>query len=601
MIDLSIKIQGTLVDKKFANVTVYKDVNKIPTASITILDGNVAQEDFKESSRGTFDPGKEVEVIANKEPIFKGIIIKHRVLLDDLSSKLILECKDKVVALTIARKSRYTKPNEKEVDFLKKTVLKGYAGTIDNFEETQKNLMQYDCTDWDFTLSRAEIQGMLVSVKDGVVNIKKPKIEKSIHTLTHGTDIKNFKGEIDARYQFSSVKSIGWDYKNQEKKSVQAAAKATVSPKNTGVLTSKKVSETLKLGVIELQSIGQLEKPELKAWASAQHLKSRMAMIRGTVSCKGKNINPLQTVTLKGISTRFNGEILVTGVQHQIAKGLWTTVIQFGLPPRWFSRSDDFHSPLAAGLLPAIQGLQIGKVIAPAHQDPDKQGRIKVSVATIVEGKKGVWARQALFSIGAVFRPKVNDEVILGFLNSDPRQAVILGVLNNKNALTPLKSAEDKMNEKTAIYAPHNEEKDIYIQFDKKEQSIEIKAKKRSVLLNEIKEEIQLKNETTMISMTKDTITLTADNIVLSGGKAVDLKTKDATIKASGALNLSGQKATLEGSGGGVTIDGKPSTTIEGAKVSVNAKSTLTLEGKVKTDLTGAVASVKGKAITKVG
>ena len=57
------------------------------------------------------------------------------------------------------------------------------------------------------------------------------------------------------------------------------------------------------------------------------------------------------------------------------------------------------------------------------------------------------------------------------------------------------------MNEKTAIYAPHNEEKDIYIQFDKKEQSIEIKTKKRSVLLNEVKKEIQLKNGTTMIEI----------------------------------------------------------------------------------------------------
>ena len=110
---------------------------------------------------------KKIEIIANKEPIFKGIIIKHRVLLDGLSSKLILECKDKVVALTIARKSRCSSPDEKEDSFLKKVVLKGYAGTIDTFQETQKNLMQYDCTDWDFTLSRAEIQGMLVSVSDG--------------------------------------------------------------------------------------------------------------------------------------------------------------------------------------------------------------------------------------------------------------------------------------------------------------------------------------------------------------------------------------------------------------------------------------------------
>merc|ERR1712045_781564 len=108
-----------------------------------------------------------------------------------------------------------------------------------------------------------------------------------------------------------------------------------------------------------------------------------MAMIRGTASCKGENINPLQTVTLEGLSTRFNGEILVTGVQHQITKGLWTTVIQFGLPQRWFSRSDDFQGAPANGLLPAIQGLQIGKVLEQADKDPDKQDRIKISLPTI--------------------------------------------------------------------------------------------------------------------------------------------------------------------------------------------------------------------------
>ena len=75
--------------------------------------------------------------------------------------------------------------------------------------------------------------------------------------------------------------------------------------------------------------------------------------------------------------------------------------------------------------------------------------------------------------------------------------------------------------------------------------------------------------------MTKDTITLAADNIVLSGGKAVDLKTKDATIKASGALNLSRSKShsrrRVEEE---VTIDGKPSTTmVRVLKISVNAKS----------------------------
>ena len=492
MIDLTVKIDDTELKKKYASITVYKDVNKIPSATVSILGGVVGEHYFKESSNGIFDPGKKIEIMIGdiKSSIFKGIIIKHRILMDDLSSKLMLECKDKAVALTIARKSRYTNPNEKEVDFIRKTVLEGYAGTINNFEETQKNLMQYDCTDWDFTLSRAEIQGMLVRVSDGEVNIEKPELKESIHTLTYGTNLRTFKGEIDARYQFDDVKSTGWDYQMQKKTTADGTP---ASLNNTGDLSQEDLSKILGLGAIELQSMGQLEEPELKAWASAQLFKSRMAMVRGTASCEGKDINPMETVTLKGVSTRFNGDVLVTGVRHEIAQGVWTTTIQFGLSPEWFSQSENFHSPLAAGLLPAVQGLQIGKVIAPAHQDPDKQGRIKVSVATIVEGKKGVWARQALFSTGAIFRPVKDDEVVLGFLNDDPRQAIILGVLNNKDALTPVKSTKDVKNEKTAIYAPHNEEKDIYIQFDKKEQSIEIKTKKRSVLLNEVKKEIQLK------------------------------------------------------------------------------------------------------------
>ena len=244
----------------------------------------------------------------------------------------------------------------KEVDFLQNNIKRLYAGTIDNFEETQKNLMQYDCTDWDFTLSRAEFQGMLVSVEGGKVNIKKPTLGKSSNTLKYGKNLKSFKGEIDARYQFSSIKSTGWDYKKQAKTSAQAA---TSSLKNTGSLTINDLSKVLNLGTVELQTTGQLETAELTAWASAQHFKSHMAMIRGTASCKGENINPLQTVTLKGLSTRFNGEILVTGVQHQIAKGLWTTVIQFGLPPRWFSRSMIFIALLQLDFYPPFKAYKL--------------------------------------------------------------------------------------------------------------------------------------------------------------------------------------------------------------------------------------------------
>ena len=126
-----------------------------------------------------------------------------------------------------------------------------------------------------------------------------------------------------------------------------------------------------------------------------------MAMVRGTASCEGKDINPMDTVPLKGISTRCNGDVLVTGVQHQITHGTWVTVIQFDCLLNGLVNPKIFTHP-AAGMLPAIQSLQIGKVLEQVDKDPDKQDRIKISLPTI-DAKKGSghdkrYFRQVLYS-----------------------------------------------------------------------------------------------------------------------------------------------------------------------------------------------------------
>ena len=67
------------------------------------------------------------------------------------------------------------------------------------------------------------------------------------------------------------------------------------------------------------------------------------------------------------------------------------------------------------------------------------------------------------------------------------------------------------------------------------------------MLLNEKKKEIQIKNDATTISMTKDEIKLKAKNIVLDGSTKINLKTKDAAIKASGSLKLDGKNVKMSG------------------------------------------------------
>ena len=63
------------------SVTVEKSVNRIPTARIVLLDGDMPSQDFPISNTDDFKPGSEVRIDAGymqrEETIFKGIVIKH--------------------------------------------------------------------------------------------------------------------------------------------------------------------------------------------------------------------------------------------------------------------------------------------------------------------------------------------------------------------------------------------------------------------------------------------------------------------------------------------------------------------------------------------
>jgi uncharacterized protein involved in type VI secretion and phage assembly len=90
-----------------------------------------------------------------------------------------------------------------------------------------------------------------------------------------------------------------------------------------------------------------------------------------------------------------------------------------------------------SGLLPGINGLLIGTVLDVNDADAG-QYRVKVQVPTITSGNEGLWARVATLDAGAnrgsYFRPQVSDEVVLGFLNDDPREPVILGCLHSSSS-----------------------------------------------------------------------------------------------------------------------------------------------------------------------
>src|SRR5215204_1575939 len=181
-VTFTVKVDGQTIPQilQVYSVAVVKEANRIPTAKLTVIDGEPSKTDFTVSSGTVFLPGKEIEIFAghqsNEDLIFKGIIVKHGIVIRKSgASQLTLECKDKSFRMTLGRKSAYY-IDQKDSD-IADTLLGKYKLTITSIEDTQKKfreMVQYDVSDWDFLVARMDVNGKLVLVNSGEVIIKTP-------------------------------------------------------------------------------------------------------------------------------------------------------------------------------------------------------------------------------------------------------------------------------------------------------------------------------------------------------------------------------------------------------------------------------------------
>ena len=96
LITYTVLIDGEAIpgEIQVLSAIVSNEVNRIPSATIVILDGDSATQDFSKSNEDLFVPGQPIEITAgyhsDEETIFKGIIIKHSVKVRSNTSNLII-------------------------------------------------------------------------------------------------------------------------------------------------------------------------------------------------------------------------------------------------------------------------------------------------------------------------------------------------------------------------------------------------------------------------------------------------------------------------------------------------------------------------------
>ncbi|MEM0939794.1 MAG: type VI secretion system tip protein VgrG [Bacteroidota bacterium] len=580
LITFTILADGTEIDSSYEVLSIHvtKSINQIPGATVILLDGNAAKSDFEVSNKADFLPGVDIEIKAGyhskESTIFKGIVVRHGITASDSGSELKLDCKDKAYKMTIGRKNAYYL-DKKDSDIISSLVSgSGLQVDVDATTYQHKSMLQYHATDWDFLMTRAEANGLITVVNDGEVSVKKPDTSTSPDlVISYGSDMLEFSAEIDSSNPLKSIKGFSWDSSTQ--KVVNGAGKASIII--NGNLTTDTLSEVLGIEDFDLQSNGMIEAADLKNWAIAKDVKAKLSAIQGYVKFQGSSLAlPGKMIQLKGVGDRFNGNAFISAVHHAIEDGQWTSEVEFGIDNTWYIEDKpNVSSVPASGLLPAVSGLQIG-IVKQVHEDPDGSFRVLTKIPILQQDKEALWCRLATYyasnECGNFFYPEVDDEVILGFMNDDPRYPVILGSVYSKKNKAPL--TPEQKNEKKAIITKSK----LELSFDEQNKVIVIKTPgNNQITISDKDEGIKLEDQNS------NSITLDSSGIALDSASNIAIKSQgNVTIEAEGNLEQTA----------------KANVAVNGLKIDCMAKTSFIAKGNASAELSASgQTEVKGSIV----
>lgn len=561
----TLKANGTQVPAgyRIVSIVIQRELDRIPHAHVVLLDGDAARQSFPISESPDLAPGVEIEIDGGysrqETRLFKGVITRQRIEAGrGRDTFLHLEAKDAVYRASLARRSRtYLDIRDSEVIA---NVLSAYGnGVIITDNEVAEQIVQHQTTDWDFAVQRANALGMVCDCDGDNANFFRPDFSQAaVASFAFGQHIRRMELEMDAEAPYASVEFNAWSPADQA--TTSGSVDGAVSPADAG---NPNLADVARAEAMPTHS-GFLDQAAVDGAATARMERSRLAALRGTVEVQGTaDPVPGNVVELQGIGSRFNGNGLVSGIRHEIGRGDWMTTLQFGLDPRSFPERRPFAAaPAAAGEVPPIPGLHIGVVTA-LEGDPAGEDRIQVRIATVTLEEGLVWGRIAACDAGAdrgtVFRPEIDDEVVLGFLDADPRHPIVLGALHSSANPAPIPGSDENHQK------GYTSRTGIKLTFDDEKTAVTLETPGGAKLLLDDDE-----GKVELLDQNGNKVTMERSKLLLEGAADVEIKAAgnvtiegmNVDVQASAAATVSGSaSATLEASG---------QTTVRGSVVMIN-------------------------------
>ena len=451
------------------------------------------------------------------------------------------------------------------------STLAGERGVASQVQATTlmfKELVQSGESDWQFLQRLAQREGMWLFYNgEKLVMNKNPVSGSAQLSMGSGGTGSLFKFTVSSRMQAGRVQVRGWDY----------VAKREVvgdSPEPSGGagLLGQAVAKSGEKFNVRGHPPGHLAIPsaaEAEALAKAMEGAWHARRLVGQGESDLSELQPGVEVTVTDAGAAMSGKYLVTHVTHRLTgKGYRNRFLC--LP------AEAAHAPVNYPD-PARPSVVTGLVTS--LEDPDDRGRIRLKIPNTLQAGnyETWWARLAAPHAGPdhgfYWRPEVNDEVVVAFVEGNINEPLILGSVYSGASAAPREQAEGDQQK--------NEGKVILTRAGTKISIVDTDG--------EEKLEITTKGGKTRLTMTNKDKGL------------IELECKGpVTIKADDNITLDGQKDIVLKAMGNIQMEATGNLTMKGVKVAGEATGEMSLKGTTLAAEGSASAALKGGAMTEV-
>ncbi len=506
-------------------------INQIPSAKLrlnfneaNLLSGKqpsaVQNDDLK-----LCQPGTEVKVrVMSKTDVFIGIVTQQECVLRDNCLVLILTLRHALQRLVATHRSQVF-ANETDADTVKK-IFKEHEVSCkkcDGLDVKHPQMLQFSCSDWRFVRSRLAANNVWLLASPSEVQIIKPNLAgKAQHSLLRVRSDEKQVSVDDAYWRLSctelpeALSVSNWSVPEQKMSAALSAVKPKLGSQGLDCSQFKPLSKQK----WQLAYTSALASGEAQALANGRLLAQHTAGIQANFTVAGSADYEIgQTLELADFSTSLNGQCLISEVRHRFSAEGWDTMLAIG---------QDLLRDVDADLLPTAPGLYIG-IVAKHKDDPDNSTRLQVNLPVLNLDNKPIWARfatpYASKDSGLCLYPEEGDEVVLGFLEEDPRYPVILGALHNPKNKPPFPPSAE------------NSDKGLVLAKGEKKQQLLFNTKEESALLEAGKDQLTLK---------KGFALTTAEAVTISAQKKIEVSAKQQVdVKGQSGVTVKGAKVDL--------------------------------------------------------